>query len=117
MIRVKRVYEPASRDDGYRILVDALWPRGLTKEKAAADVWVRDIAPTKELRDWFGHDPEKWEEFQKRYWKELDANKEAVEKLRDLIDQHKNVTILFGTKEERYNNAIALREYLEKHGA
>ena len=81
MIKLKRAYEKPSRDDGSRILVERLWPRGLTKERAAVDLWLKEVAPSPELRKWFGHDPAKWEQFQKRYWKELEEKEEAVQLL------------------------------------
>ena len=79
MIKVKRVYEKPSRDDGSRILVERLWPRGLTKERAAVDLWLKEVAPSPELRKWFGHDPARWEQFQKRYWKKLKQKRDAVQ--------------------------------------
>jgi uncharacterized protein YeaO (DUF488 family) len=112
-VGVKRVYEPSAESDGFRVLVDRLWPRGLTKEKARVDLWLREIAPGDALRQWFNHEPEKWEEFKKRYAKELESRPELLEQLRQYLEKGK-VTLLFGSKEERYNNARALQEYLEK---
>ena len=112
MIHVKRVYDAPSPEDGFRILVDRLWPRGLTKEKARIDLWLKDIAPSNELRKWYAHDPEKWVEFRKRYFEELQAQAEAVRNLLDMLRQ-KKVTLLFSSKELRINNAFALKEYLE----
>jgi len=114
-IRLKRVYEPAERKDGRRILVDRLWPRGLAKEKAAIDYWARDVAPSAELRRWYGHEPDKWPEFRRRYAAELEANPGAV---RTLLDQMKTgtVTFVFAAKEPEHNNATALLEYLRKRG-
>ncbi|MGH8127770.1 MAG: DUF488 domain-containing protein [Gammaproteobacteria bacterium] len=114
-IEIKRIYEPASKDDGCRVLVDRLWPRGLSKDKVKIDHWFKDLAPSNELRHWFGHDPDKWKEFQRRYRVELKDNEDAVAPLRDVLKKEKKVTLLFGTKEERYNNAVALAEYLHKH--
>lgn len=111
IIRVKRVYDPPSSDDGVRILVDRLWPRGLRKDAVRVDVWLRDVAPSDELRRWFGHDPSKWEEFKRRYFEELKNNK-AVEELMKLIRDGKTITLLYSTKSP-YNNAVALKEYLE----
>jgi uncharacterized protein YeaO (DUF488 family) len=111
IIRVKRVYDPPSSDDGVRILVDRLWPRGLRKDAVRVDVWLRDVAPSDELRRWFGHDPSKWEEFKRRYFDELKNNK-AVEELMKLIRDGKTITLLYSTKSP-YNNAVALKEYLE----
>jgi uncharacterized protein YeaO (DUF488 family) len=112
MIKIKRVYEPADRNDGFRILVDRLWPRGMGKDKARVDLWLRDIAPSDALRKWFGHDPEKWDEFQRRYLKELKGKQEHVDLIKEKV-RLGVVTLLYGTKEEKYNNAAALKEYLE----
>ena len=112
-VRIKRVYETPSPDDGKRILIDRLWPRGLTKEKAKIDLWLKDIAPSAELRTWFGHDPEKWPEFQKRYRKELEANEATVTLLREEL-QHGPVTLVFGAKDQAHNDAVVLKAYLEK---
>lgn len=108
---IKRVYESPSKDDGKRILVDRLWPRGLSKEKAKIDVWVRDIAPSTELRKWFGHDREKWEEFRKKYIAELQENKTMVAMLHDEITKGK-VTLVYGAKDTEHNNAVVLAEFL-----
>ncbi|HEX3879132.1 MAG TPA: DUF488 domain-containing protein [Bryobacteraceae bacterium] len=116
-VRLKRVYEPPSEQDGKRILVDRLWPRGLTKEKAAVDLWLKDIAPSTELRKWFGHDPARWTEFQKRYRAELKRNKEAVSSLQREAESGP-VTLLYGAKDEKHNEALVLQSLLasEKHG-
>ncbi len=111
-IRVKRVYEVAIPGDGTRILIDRLWPRGLSKAKAAVDVWMKEIAPSTELRRWYGHDAEKWPEFKNRYHAELDENAGVVGELVSQSEKD-NVTLLFGSREERLNNAFALKEYLE----
>lgn len=113
-IKLKRVYEPASADDGYRVLVDRLWPRGLSKEKAAVDLWMRDIAPTTELRKWYGHEVEKWPEFRKRYEKELAEREDLLGELRELERREKTVTLLFGAKDEEHNQADVLAEVLGK---
>lgn len=113
-IRIKRVYEAAERADGRRILVDRLWPRGVSKERAAIDFWAKDIAPTNELRRWYGHAPEKWPEFKRRYAAELEANSEGLAQLRRAMGRG-TVTLLFGSTEMRLNNAVALKEYLEAH--
>jgi len=97
MIRLKRAYEEPSRNDGFRILVERLWPRGVTKEKAALDLWLKDVAPTPELRKWFGHDPAKWKQFEQRYWKELDARTAAVALLRQKIKRG-TVTLVYATR-------------------
>ena len=109
-IKLKRVYEKPERADGVRILVDRLWPRGLTKEKAAVDLWLKNIAPSTELRKWFGHDPEKWKEFQKKYRRELKENKEAVDTLKEYLKKG-NVTLLYAAKDEAHNEAQVLKAY------
>ena len=114
-IRTKRVYEPAKKADGRRILIDRLWPRGLTKEAARIDFWARSAAPSHELRRWYQHDPAKWESFRRRYFEELDANPEGVAELRANLGRG-TVTLVFGSKEEELNNASALREYLQDRG-
>jgi uncharacterized protein YeaO (DUF488 family) len=113
-IRVKRAYEAPSREDGERILVDRLWPRGVRKDKARVDAWVRDVAPSSQLRKWFGHDPDRWDEFKRRYFRELDAHKERIEALRRQL-RGQIVTLLYGTKDTEHNNAAALRDYLTRH--
>ncbi|MDO8548771.1 MAG: DUF488 domain-containing protein [Ignavibacteria bacterium] len=112
-IQIKRIYEPASPRDGYRVLVDRLWPRGSKKEDASINLWLREIAPGNELRKWFSHDPEKWKEFRSKYFKELDNKKELVDVLIKNAKKQK-LTLLFSSKEERFNNAAALKEYIEK---
>jgi len=111
-LNVKRVYEKPSGSDGVRVLVDRVWPRGLTKQKARVDEWMRDIAPSDSLRKWFGHDPEKWPEFEKRYFKELARNKDMVQRLVERSKKEK-VTILFGAKDEEHNQAVAIKDYVE----
>lgn len=114
-IHVKRAYEDAESGDGRRILVDRMWPRGVKKEDAAIDHWAKEAAPSTELRKWYGHDPEKWDEFRRRYFAELDENSEAVAELREAVGDGP-ATLVFSSKEERYNNAVALKEYLEGRG-
>jgi uncharacterized protein YeaO (DUF488 family) len=111
-LRIKRVYEKPKNADGKRILVDRLWPRGLTKEKADIDLWLKDIAPSTELRKWFGHDPGKWEKFKIKYGKELKSNKEQVQLINEL--KNKVVTLVYGAKDEWHNEAIFLKEWLER---
>ena len=111
-VRIRRVYEEPSADDGLRVLVDRLWPRGRSKQSAHVDVWLKDIAPSKNLRTWFGHIPERFDGFAARYRAELDANPEAVGRLRELIAGHSRVTLLYGAKDSEHNNAVVLREYL-----
>ncbi len=112
MIKIKRVYEEADEGDGFRVLVDRLWPRGLSKDKAKVDMWLKDIAPGDALRKWFAHDPGKWTEFKHQYFEELKDKKELVDMV---IEKSRSgvVILLYGTKEERYNNAFALKEYIE----
>lgn len=110
---LKRVYEKPSPNDGKRILVERLWPRGLKKEDAKVDEWLREIAPSTKLREWFGHDPEKWSEFEERYWKELKKKEEIVSKLVKEI-KGKQITFVFAAKEEKHNNAVAIKEYIER---
>ena len=114
-IRIKRAYDDPAAEDGTRILVDRLWPRGLSKEKARIDDWPKEIAPSNELRRWYGHDPEKWEEFRSRYVAELEERPDEVEKLREQVRQGR-ATFVFSSKEEELNNAVALKEYLESRG-
>jgi uncharacterized protein YeaO (DUF488 family) len=112
-INIKRAYDPPGRGDGVRILVDRLWPRGIPKEKLKLDLWLKDIAPSDTLRRWFSHDPERWDEFKAHYFEELDANREAVESI--IREAGKRpVTLLFSSKELEFNNAVALKEYLER---
>lgn len=112
-IRVKRAHEEPSPSDGYRILVDRLWPRGLTKERLQLNLWNKEIAPSHELRRWFGHDPQKWREFKKRYFVELDANPGVIETLLPALRNKSVVTFVYGSKEEKFNNAVALQIYFE----
>lgn len=111
MLRIKRAYEEAGSGDGKRILIDRLWPRGLNKEKAEIDVWVKEVAPSAELRRWFGHRPERWEEFRTRYFAELDARPEAVARLREEL-RGGTATLVYGARDSEHSNARALREYL-----
>jgi uncharacterized protein YeaO (DUF488 family) len=112
MIELKRVYEQPSRDDGTRILVERLWPRGLTKERAAVDLWLREVAPSPKLRKWFGHDPARWEQVQKRYWKELEDKEEPVQVLKKKAKQS-TVTLVYAARDEEHNGALALKHFLE----
>jgi uncharacterized protein YeaO (DUF488 family) len=111
-IKLKRAYEPPEKSDGFRILVDRLWPRGISKSSARIDLWLKEIAPSDALRKWFGHDPSKWDEFRKRYAAELAKRSAAVFQLKQLTGKG-SVTLVYGAKEERYNNAVALKEFLE----
>ena len=111
-ILLKRIYEPKEEGDGFRVLVDRLWPRGLSKEKAGVDLWDKEVAPSTELRQWFNHEPEKWPEFQRRYRSELQARAEAVKALHAELKKHPVTTLLFGAKDAAHNQAVVLRDYL-----
>jgi uncharacterized protein YeaO (DUF488 family) len=113
MIRIKRVYEEPAKEDGYRILVDRLWPRGLTKERAKVDLWVKEIAPSDALRKWFGHEPEKWPEFAKRYRSELAKKKDLLKEVKKLEREHGTVTMLYGRKDEKQNQAVLIASALK----
>lgn len=112
MIALKRAYDPVSRTDGRRFLVERLWPRGVSKAELRVEAWLRDVGPSTGLRQWFGHDPEKWEEFRRRYWAELNDRGDLI---RDLEQRLKRgpVTFVFAAKDEGHNSAVALKEYLE----
>lgn len=112
MIQLKRVYEKPSRKDGLRILVDRLWPRGLTKDRAAVDLWLKDLAPSTELRTWFGHDPARWKQFQVRYRKELRGKKDALNLLKDK-SKDRTVTLVYGARDEEHNEALVLKRILD----
>lgn len=111
VIKIKRIYESPGKEDGFRILVDRLWPRGLSKEKAKMDLWLKDIAPSDALRKWFAHDPKKWTDFKKKYFQELNDKKGSLSEIIQKLQG--NVTLLFAAKDEKYNNAQALKEYIE----
>ncbi|MBD7982354.1 DUF488 domain-containing protein [Oerskovia merdavium] len=111
-LRIQRVYDDPTPDDGYRVLVDRLWPRGVSKERAHVDRWLKEVAPSNELRTWFHHDRSLFDEFVVRYRAELDANP-AVEELRAIVAEHPVVTLLYGAKDEQDNQAVVLRDYLE----
>ena len=113
-IRLKRVYEEPAPQDGPRVLVERLWPRGLSKQRAAVDLWIKDVAPSAELRRWFNHDPARWDEFQKRYRAELRHNKEVVDALRRKCREG-NVTFVYAARDEEHNGALVLRDHLEHH--
>jgi uncharacterized protein YeaO (DUF488 family) len=110
-IKTKRIYEPAADSDGFRILVDRLWPRGMKKEEVHIDLWLKEVAPSTELRKWFNHEVEKWEQFMKRYRAEL-KGAAAFEELVALAEKHKTLTLLYGAKDEQYNQAVALKQFL-----
>lgn len=113
-IRLKRAYETAARSDGPRVLVDRIWPRGVAKADADVAHWLKGLAPSTDLRKWFGHDPDKWQEFQDRYLKELKSDEAAedLETLRKILDEHKRITLVFAAKDTEHNNAVALRNYV-----
>ena len=110
-IKIKRVYEKPDKTDGFRVLVDRLWPRGLTKEKAAVDLWLKDIAPSTELRKWFNHEPEKWKEFIKKYQIELKENKESVSLLKDYAKKG-SVTLIYGARDQEHNEALIIKNFI-----
>ena len=111
MVHLKRVYDSPADGDGCRILVDRLWPRGVSKARARIDLWLKDISPSDSLRKWFGHDPAKWSEFKRRYFAELKGNKAPVDLILERIHQG-TVTLVYGAKDDKHNNAVALKEYL-----
>ena len=113
-IRIKRVYDPAASDDGARILVDRVWPRGVSKNAAKLTLWLKDIAPTTHLRKWFGHDPSRWAEFRRRYHLELDVNHDAMKQLREILKKQ-SVTLVYSAHDQEHNQAVALAEYLARH--
>lgn len=111
MIDIKRVYASAQEEDGSRILVDRVWPRGVSKKQLRADLWLKDAAPSTALRKWFGHDRSRWEEFQRRYFAELDEKPEVIRQLLDLAEKQR-VTLLFAARDTEYSHAAALKKYL-----
>lgn len=113
MFRTKRVYEPPTPDDGCRILVERLWPRGVTKDRAAIELWLKDISPSPQLRQWFGHDPAKWPEFQQRYRQELEQQPAAVDLLREKERRDGTVTLVYAARDEQRNSAVLLKAFLE----
>lgn len=113
VLKTKRVYEQATKDDGFRVLVDRLWPRGVSKQKAKLGLWFKDIAPSDTLRKWFGHDPKKWEGFEKRYKEELHEKRELVNQLKTLEKKHKTITLLYGARDTEHNEAVVLANLLK----
>jgi uncharacterized protein YeaO (DUF488 family) len=113
-IKIKRVYEPKEKSDGFRILVDRLWPRGIKKENLYADVWLKEIAPSPALRKWFNHDAEKWKEFKTKYTAEIKKS-ETLKELSAIIKNQKIITLLYSAKDELHNQAVVLKEYLDKN--
>jgi uncharacterized protein YeaO (DUF488 family) len=114
IIKIERIYDNPKGDKSFRILVDRLWPRGLSKEKVRVDLWQKDIAPSNTLRKWFGHDEKKWDKFKHKYFKELDKNNDVVNTIIRMTQEQDSITLLYGAKEKRFNNAVALKEYLEE---
>ena len=112
-IKLKRVYEPIEKGDGFRILIDCLWPRGISKEKGHADLWLKEIAPSAALRKWFNHEPGKWKEFVEKYREELEQS-EAANEIIKLIKKHKSMTLLYAASNTQQNNAIVLQDFLQK---
>ena len=111
-IKIKRAYEPKATSDGFRILVDRLWPRGIKKEDAHVDVWMKEVGPSTELRKWFNHEPEKWEGFHKKYLTELQGSPAAAE-LAKQVQKHATVTLVYSAKDEQHNQAVVIKEFLE----
>ena len=111
MLQLKRIYDEPSADDGFRVLVDRLWPRGLSKPAAAVDAWIKNVAPSPQLRKWFAHDPAKFDEFTKRYRAEL-AENPALDELRQIISEHPTVTLLYAARDTRTNQAVVLKGFL-----
>ncbi len=115
MIEIERIYDNPIGDNNnsFRILVDRLWPRGLSKDKVKIDLWLKDVAPDTSLRKWFAHDERRWHEFKSKYFKELEANSESVSRIIDKAKEESSITLLYSAKDEIFNNAVALKEYLE----
>lgn len=113
MIKIKRAYQSVEKEDGFRVLVDRMWPRGLSKEKAKIDLWLKDIAPSNDLRKWFAHDPKKWEEFQKRYKKELQTKNELIVKIKGLENDKETITLIYSAKDDKHNNALVLMDLIQ----
>ena len=114
MFKLKRVYDEPSTDDGFRVLVDRLWPRGVSKERAGLDLWLKDVAPSPELRKWFNHDPARWKEFQERYTAELKGKEGALHVLREKA-KGGNVTLVYAAHDEEHNGALVVKRFLEHH--
>ena len=110
-IWIRRAYEEPTGQDGRRVLVDRIWPRGVSKERARIDDWLKSVAPSDELRQWFGHDPQRWDEFRERYFDELDAVPDVVKQIGQWVEEGR-VTLVYGARDEQHNNAVALRDYL-----
>lgn len=115
MIKIKRAYANADKNDGYRILIDRLWPRGLSKDKAGIDIWLKEIAPGDELRKWFSHDPGKWNEFRRKYKTELKNKSAYIQEIKKMEKKEKLVTLLYSARDEEHNNAVVLKDFLQKY--
>jgi uncharacterized protein YeaO (DUF488 family) len=115
VLQIKRVYQAASPEDGFRLLVDRLWPRGLSKAAAQIDLWLKNIAPSATLRRWFGHDPARWQTFQREYIAELEQHPADTEQIQALLKQHQRVTLLYAAKDDKHNHAVVLLAYLNEH--
>ncbi|MDD1711891.1 MAG: DUF488 domain-containing protein [Methanoregulaceae archaeon] len=115
-VMLKRVYDPPAPEDGFRVFVERLWPRGMTKERAKIDLWVKEAGASTELRKWYGHEPSKWDEFRRKYHHELDEHPGVVHQLKEILRQNRDVTLLFAAHDPDHNNALALKEYLEGTG-
>jgi uncharacterized protein YeaO (DUF488 family) len=114
LIKLKRVYDPSIAEDGFRILIDRLWPRGMSKEKAALALWLKDIAPSEELRQWFSHNPERWTAFKEKYLKELSEKKDLIAQIKQLEKEHCVLTLIYSSRDLAHNNAVVLKDELER---
>jgi uncharacterized protein YeaO (DUF488 family) len=114
VIKTKRIYEPLTKEDGFRILVDRLWPRGISKDRARIDLWLREIGPSDDVRKWFAHDPGRWEEFKRKYEAELRAKEELVSRIKQAEKEHGTVTLLYSAKDATHNQAVALSAFLKR---
>jgi uncharacterized protein YeaO (DUF488 family) len=112
MIRIRRIYDPEEAGERYKVLIDRLWPRGISKEKAGWNEWMKEISPSHELRKWYNHDPAKWTEFKQRYKNELAPKQDELKRLKQLEIKHGTLILLYSSREEKYNNAVALKEFL-----
>jgi len=114
LIKVKRVYDPPEKGDCFRILVDRLWPRGISKEKAKLDRWMKEVAPSNDLRQWYNHEPEKWKEFQRKYREELKPEQDLLREIKHFEKENSNITLVYSSREANLNNAVALKKFLEE---
>jgi len=116
MLKMKRIYDAEEPSDGYRVLADRIWPRGMSKRKAKVDLWMKEIAPSDALRTWFGHDPKRWPEFQSRYHEELRNQVDLTKQVRQLEKKYRAITLVFSARDEKHNQAVALLAFLRKGG-